>query len=50
MSLRNKKNIYHIKDTYRKKLPSNKASALKEVTNMGLWAVGTLSQLFIRGS
>ena len=50
MSLRNKKNIYHIRDTYREKVPSNKTSALREITNMGVWAVGTLSQLFIRGS
>ena len=39
-----------IKDTHREKAPSNKTPALRKSTNMGVWAVGTLSQLFIRGS
>ena len=30
--------------------PSNKTPALRKSTNMGVWAVGTLNQLFIRGS
>ena len=30
--------------------PSNKTPALKKSTNMGVWSVGTLNQLFIRGS
>ena len=38
------------KDTRREKAPSNKTPALKKSTNMGVWAVGTLNQLFIRGS
>ena len=38
------------KDTHREKAPSNKTPALRKSTNMGVWAVGTLNQLFIRGS
>ena len=38
------------KDTDREKAPSNKTPALRKSTNMGVWAVGTLNQLFIRGS
>ena len=30
--------------------PSNKTPAIRKSTNMGVWAVGTLNQLFIRGS
>ena len=42
---------YHsLKDTHREKAPSKKTPALRKSTNMGVWAVGTLSQLFIRGS
>ena len=32
------------------KAPSNKTLALRKSSNMGVWAVGTLSQLFIIGS
>ena len=32
------------KDTHREKVPSNKTSALRKSTNMGVWAVGTLNQ------
>ena len=39
-----------IKDTHRETAPSNKAAALRKSTNMGVWAVSTLNQLFIRGS
>ena len=39
-----------IKDTHREKAPSNKTPALRKSTNMDAWAVGTLNQLFIRGS
>ena len=39
-----------IKDTHREKTPSNKTPALRKSTNMEVWAVGTLNQLFIRGS
>ena len=38
-----------VKDTHREKAPSNKTPALRKSTNMGVWAVGTLSQLFIGG-
>ena len=41
---------HYIKDTHREKVPSNKTPALRKSTNMGVWAVSTLSQLFIRGS
>ena len=30
-----------IKDTHREKAPANKTPALRESTNMGIWAVGT---------
>ena len=39
-----------LKDTYSKKASSNKTPPLKKGTNTGVWAVGTLNQLFIRGS
>ena len=39
-----------IKYTQRKKAPPNKAAALRKSTNMGVWPVGTLNQVFIRGS
>ena len=39
-----------LKDTHREKGPSNKTPALRKSTNMSVWAVGTLNQLFIRGS
>ena len=38
-----------INDTHREKAPSNQKK-LRKSTNMGVWDVGTLSQLFIRGS
>ena len=40
----------HFKDTHREKALSNKTPALRKSTNMGVWAVGTSNQLFIRGS
>ena len=42
--------INSIKDTHKEKAPSNKTPVLRKSTNMGVWAVGTLSQFFIRGS
>ena len=42
--------LMYFKDTHREKAPSNKTPALRKSTNMGVWAVGTLNQLFIRGS
>ena len=39
-----------LKDTHREKALSNKTPALRKSTTMGVWAVGTLNQLFIRGS
>ena len=38
-----------LKDTHRDKTPSHKTPALRKA-NMGVWAVGTLNQLYIRGS
>ena len=42
--------VLYFKDTHRKKAPSNKTPVLRKGTNMGVWAVGTLNQLAIRGS
>ena len=42
--------VVFFKDTHMVKTPSNKTPALRKSTNMGVWAVGTLNQLFIRGS
>ena len=39
-----------LKDCHRDKTPSYKTPALRKSTNIGIWAVGTLNQLFIRGS
>ena len=41
---------YPFKDTHRDKAPSNKTPAFRKSTNMGVWAVDTLNQLFTRGS
>ena len=38
-----------IKDNHKEKAPSNKTPALRKGTNMGVWALGTLNPLFIRG-
>ena len=37
-----------VKDTHKEKAPSNKTPALRKSTNMCVWTVGTLNQLFIR--
>ena len=42
--------LKHAKDNHREKAPSNKSPALKKIIDMNIWVVGTLSQLFIRGS
>ena len=42
--------VCRFKDTRREKAPPKKTPALRKSTNMGVWAVGTLNQLFIRGS
>ena len=39
-----------LKNTHREKAPSNKTTALRESTNMGVWATGTLNELFIKRS
>ena len=44
----NKQNCERLNDTHREKAPSNKSPA--KSTNMGILPVGTLNQLFIRGS
>ena len=38
------------KDTHRGKAPSNKTPAHTKSMNIDIWVVGTLNQLFIRGS
>ena len=40
----------NIKDIHREKAPSSKTLAPRKSTHMGVWAVSTLNQLFIRGS
>ena len=42
--------FFRVKDTHREKALSNKTPALRKSTNMGVWTVGTLNQLFITGS
>ena len=43
--------VIYFKDTHREKAPSKETPALRKSTNMGVWAVGALNQLFIiRGS
>ena len=39
-----------VKDIHRKKTPSNKTPALTKSTNMRIWVVVTLNQVYIRGS
>ena len=36
-----------VEDTHREKVPSSKTPALTESTNMNIWVVVTLNQLFI---
>ena len=45
-----KRRSWLFKDTHRDKAPSNKTSALRKSTNIGVWVVGTSNQLFVRGS
>ena len=42
--------IFLLKDTNREKAPSNETQALTGSMNMDILVVGTLNQLFIRGS
>ena len=42
--------LLSLKDTHREKVPSNKTPALRKSTNIDFCTVGTLNQLFIRGS
>ena len=46
----NMENQVLVKDIHKEKAPSNKTLAPRKSTNMGVWAVDTLNQLFIRGS
>ena len=40
---------FDVNDIYiNEKAPSNKTTALRKSTNMGVWAVGILNQLFMR--
>ena len=42
--------LSNVKDTHREKAPSNKTPAVRKSTDMTVWPVGTLNQLFIRDS
>ena len=44
-----KRTFLKLKDTHREKAPSSKTPVLRKSTNMGVWNVCTLNQLFIRG-
>ena len=37
----------NVKDTHRKKAPSNKTPALTKSRNLGIWVVGASNQVFI---
>ena len=39
-----------VKDNHRENTPSNKTQGLTKSLNMDIWEIGTLNQLFIRGS
>ena len=39
-----------LKDTHREKSLPNETPAITKSTNMGIWAVGTMNQLFKRSS
>ena len=47
---RDTKFCLHLTILKMKKIPSNKALTLSKIMNMDIWVVGTLNQLFIRGS
>ena len=42
--------LKRLKNTHRQKTLSNKTTVPKKSMNMGVWATGTLNELFIRGS
>ena len=42
-------NYYLVQDSHTENTPSNKTQALTKSTNMDIWLIGTLTQLFIRG-
>ena len=39
-----------IKDTHRENTPSNKTKVLTKSMNTYIWEIGTVNQLFVRGS
>ena len=39
-----------LKDNHKENAASNKTQSLTKIMNMSIWLVGTLNQLFIRGS
>ena len=43
-------NFNILKDSHKKKVPSNKTPVLTKSTNMDIWVFGTSNQLFIRVS
>ena len=42
--------IYLFRDTHRENTPSNKTKARTKTMSTRIWKIGTLNQLFIRGS
>ena len=46
----NLRQLTHIYLILTKNAPSNKTQALTKIISMGIWVIGTLKQLFIRGS
>ena len=42
--------LTQLKDTHGEKAPSNKTPVHTKCRNMEIWVLGTLNQLFIRGS
>ena len=42
--------FHQLKDTHKEKALSDETPALVKSINMGIWVVGTLNELFLRGS
>ena len=42
--------LWNLKDTHREKAPSDETQALTKSMSIGIWVVGTLNLVFIRGS
>ena len=37
------------KDTHKGSTPSSKTQVLMKITNMDIWLIGTMNQIFVRG-